>query len=90
MGLESARLLAGRGAHVVMACRDMEKGETARQAVEKEHSQGSLEVMRLDLSGLDSVRHFSNDCQLRHSVLDVLLNNADSDFFRNLEESQVQ
>lgn len=76
LGLESARMLAGRGAHVVMACRNTEKGDAARRAINKEHPQASLEVMTLDLSDLESVRQFSNAFQQCHKVLDVLLNNA--------------
>lgn len=76
LGLETARLLAGRGAQVVMACRNSEKGEAAREDIMAQHPDASLEIMELDLSDLGSVQRFSDEFHRRHKVLDVLVNNA--------------
>ncbi|MFC9932225.1 SDR family NAD(P)-dependent oxidoreductase, partial [Streptomyces sp. NPDC127190] len=68
LGLATATALAGAGAHVVLAVRDTKRGETAAQAVN-----GSVEVRRLDLADLASVREFAADW---HGDLDLLINNA--------------
>ncbi len=70
LGLVSARELARRGAHVVLACRDTAKGEEASRDFEG----GSHEVRRLDLADLDSVRVLAHDLDGR--PVDVLVNNA--------------
>jgi hypothetical protein len=76
LGLEAARMLAGHGAHVVMACRSEEKGRDALDLIRSDHPNASLELMSLDLASLDSVRRFAEDFRQRHDRLDVLINNA--------------
>lgn len=68
IGLEAAKLLAAKGAHVVMGCRSRERGEAARAMVG-----GSAEVRELDLSDLSSVATFARDLD---GSVDVLVNNA--------------
>ena len=67
LGLETARVLAGLGAHVVLAVRTPAKGEAAAAAMP-----GSVEVRRLDLTDLASVREFADGV----GPVDVLINNA--------------
>jgi NAD(P)-dependent dehydrogenase (short-subunit alcohol dehydrogenase family) len=55
VGLETARQLVQRGAHVVLAVRDTAKGEQARAEISNE-AQGAATVVELDLADLDSVR----------------------------------
>jgi len=69
IGLETARALADHGAHVVLACRDLGRGEQAR-----EHVGGSSEVRELDLADLSSVRSFA--APLQDWSIGVLVNNA--------------
>jgi NAD(P)-dependent dehydrogenase (short-subunit alcohol dehydrogenase family) len=76
LGLETARTLAGRGAHVVLACRSSEKAEAARRGILGSHPRASLEVMPLDLANLSSVRVFGATFTGGHDRLDVLCNNA--------------
>jgi NAD(P)-dependent dehydrogenase (short-subunit alcohol dehydrogenase family) len=59
IGLEAARDLVGRGAHVVLAVRDVAAGEKARAAVTGQGAKGSAEVRALDLADLDSVSAFA-------------------------------
>jgi NAD(P)-dependent dehydrogenase (short-subunit alcohol dehydrogenase family) len=59
VGLEAARDLAGRGGHVVLAVRDLDKGEQARAAITAAGAKGSAEVRHLDLADLDSVAAFA-------------------------------
>src|SRR4051794_35433874 len=71
LGLSTARELARAGAHVVLACRNLEKGESALQEV------GSgAELEQLDLASLDSVREFADRFRAAHDGLDLLINNA--------------
>ena len=67
IGLETARELARRGAHVVLAVRDTGKGDRAAAAIG-----GSVEVRALDLADLASVRAFAGDAP----APDLLINNA--------------
>ncbi|MES9521023.1 oxidoreductase [Streptomyces capoamus] len=68
IGLAAARALAGAGAHVVFAVRDLARGGAAAARVN-----GSTEVRRLDLADLDSVREFAAGWD---RPLDLLINNA--------------
>jgi NAD(P)-dependent dehydrogenase (short-subunit alcohol dehydrogenase family) len=74
LGAETARALAGRGAHVVIAARDREKAE--RVAAEIRGSGGSVEVLRLDLGSLPSVRAFADALRAKHAAIHILVNNA--------------
>jgi NAD(P)-dependent dehydrogenase (short-subunit alcohol dehydrogenase family) len=71
LGLSTARELARAGAHVVLACRNLEKGEAALQEV------GSgAELEQLDLASLESVKAFAERFLASHDGLDLLINNA--------------
>ncbi|MGW7365360.1 oxidoreductase [Streptomyces sp. NPDC054841] len=68
LGIATVEALAGAGAHVVLAVRDPQRGEAAAATV-----RGSVEVRRLDLADLASVREFAAGW---HGDLDLLVNNA--------------
>jgi NAD(P)-dependent dehydrogenase (short-subunit alcohol dehydrogenase family) len=80
IGLEAARDLVGRGGHVVLAVRDLEKGEQARAAITGEGAKGSAEVRHLDLADLDSVAGFakglSEQLEAEGRLLNALVCNA--------------
>jgi NAD(P)-dependent dehydrogenase (short-subunit alcohol dehydrogenase family) len=76
LGLGTARELARAGATVVMACRNMEKGAEAEEAIKREVSDASVELRALDLGSLDSVRDFAERFRSEHDSLDLLVNNA--------------
>jgi NAD(P)-dependent dehydrogenase (short-subunit alcohol dehydrogenase family) len=67
LGASAARELAGAGAHVVLACRNVDKAKAAADTMP-----GSVEIRQVDLSDLTSVRAFAADM----GPLDVLVNNA--------------
>ncbi|MFD3557437.1 oxidoreductase [Streptomyces goshikiensis] len=71
LGLETARVLARRGARVILACRDVERGIAAAARVG-----GRAEVVRLDLGSLASVREAAERVRDRVDRLDLLVNNA--------------
>ena len=68
IGLVAARAVARAGARVVLAVRDVARGEQAAATIE-----GTTEVRQLDLADLASVRAFADAWD---SDLDVLINNA--------------
>lgn len=76
LGLETAKVFASQGAQVILAVRDIDKGQTAREEIEKETPAAEIEVMKLDLADLDSVRTFSEQAISRLGPLNLLVNNA--------------
>jgi NAD(P)-dependent dehydrogenase (short-subunit alcohol dehydrogenase family) len=76
LGRASALALAGAGAKVVMACRDLVKAEEAADAVRGAHPGSCVETRRLDLADLASVFTFARDHRAQGDRLDILLNNA--------------
>jgi NAD(P)-dependent dehydrogenase (short-subunit alcohol dehydrogenase family) len=71
LGFETARLLAERGASVVLAVRDTEKGKRAAARMS-----GDVSVQELDLTSLESVRAAAADLRSAHPRIDLLINNA--------------
>ncbi|WP_134739283.1 oxidoreductase [Nocardioides sp. 503] len=67
IGFETAKALAERGAHVVLAVRDRARGEAAAGRI-----RGEVEVRLLDVADLSSVRAFAGEI----GDVDVLVNNA--------------
>ncbi|XP_026478050.1 retinol dehydrogenase 12-like [Ctenocephalides felis] len=76
IGKETARELAKRGAHVYMACRDMERCEKAREEIVLETKNKYVYCRKCDLSSLNSVREFSKVMHNERKHIDVLINNA--------------
>src|SRR3712207_1999224 len=75
LGLEVARELARRGAGVVLACRNVSKGEEALAQVRATASGPDPELARLDLADLNSVAEFAGT-QADGDGIDLLVNNA--------------
>jgi NAD(P)-dependent dehydrogenase (short-subunit alcohol dehydrogenase family) len=76
LGLVVARELAGNGALVVLACRNMEKGRAAHAEVAAAATGPEPELEELDLADLASVRSFAERFSQTHDGLDLLINNA--------------
>ena len=76
LGLEAARVLAGAGAHVVIAARDAVKAGQVIESVRQQHPGASLDFSRLDTSDLTSVRLFADRWRQRRLNVDMLLLNA--------------
>lgn len=75
-GKEAAKRLAGAGARVLLAARTPAKGELARDEILAAHPDARVEVRRLDLADLSSVREFTDGLAAEGAPLDLLLNNA--------------
>jgi len=76
IGFETARVLAARGAHVVLACRSADKARAALDVIRATQPEPRIEFLPLDLSDLDSVRAAAAQFAARHRALDILCNNA--------------
>ena len=76
LGLETARALAGAGAHVVMAARDQPKAATAEADIRSTYPDASLQVVAIDLASLASVAEAAGAIRRDHERIDVLVNNA--------------
>ncbi len=75
-GQEAARRLAEAGAHVIMAVRTVAKGDQARAGILARHPGASLEVRRVNLADLASVREFSDGLLDDATPVNLLVNNA--------------
>ncbi|XP_028064736.1 short-chain dehydrogenase TIC 32, chloroplastic-like [Camellia sinensis] len=76
IGAETARVLALRGAHVIMGVRNMGAGEEVKEAIANEVPAAKIDVMELDLSSIASVRKFALDFASLGIPLNLLINNA--------------
>ncbi len=77
LGVETARALAARGAHVIGAARDLRKAESAmEQAWESAKNGGGVELIALDLASLASVRACADKLVAAGKPLDLVINNA--------------
>jgi len=76
LGLETARELSRKSAHVVIACRDAAKAATALSEIRAGARGASIEAVNLDLASLASVRAFAEAFCANHHRLDALCNNA--------------
>ncbi|HEX6393738.1 MAG TPA: SDR family NAD(P)-dependent oxidoreductase [Acidimicrobiales bacterium] len=76
LGFETAQVLAWRGASVVLAVRDIEKGKRAAARIADTAPGSDVMVQPLDLTSLDSIRAAADELQAHHPRIDVLINNA--------------
>lgn len=76
LGFEASKIFASKGAFVIMACRNIEKAEDARNRIMIAHKDAKLVIMKLDLSSLNSIKEFVKSYKIRFNKLDILLNNA--------------
>ncbi len=76
LGLETARALAAKGAHVVMAVRNQQKAAAAVEEILASAPGASLELVPLDLASQASVRAAAGQITAAHPNIDLLINNA--------------
>ena len=75
LGFEVSKILAARGAHVILACRDAAKAEAAMDRIRADVSDAILSFQPLDLADLDQVKEAAA-AVLAGPRIDVLVNNA--------------
>jgi NAD(P)-dependent dehydrogenase (short-subunit alcohol dehydrogenase family) len=76
LGFEAARVLAQRGAAVVLACRDLAKAKDAVEQISAAAPGARLSTVRLNLGSLTSIREAAEELRAGHDRLDLLINNA--------------
>ncbi|MEH2434623.1 MAG: SDR family NAD(P)-dependent oxidoreductase [Nostoc sp.] len=76
IGYETARVLANKQASVVIAVRNLDKGNKALAKILQQNKDADVKVMELDLANLASVKNFAENFQKNYLRLDLLINNA--------------
>lgn len=76
LGYETTLALAAKNAEVIMACRNLEKGNAALTQIQNENPNAKLVLMQLDLGNLASVRSFADEVRSKYEYIDLLINNA--------------
>jgi NAD(P)-dependent dehydrogenase (short-subunit alcohol dehydrogenase family) len=76
LGEETARVLAERGAQVILTARNMPKGETMAEGIRGSTGNRNVEVEELELGSLKDIRAFAQRFLARHPTLHIMVNNA--------------
>jgi len=76
IGYGAAKDFVRNGARVIMAVRNEDKGKAARERILQENPQAAIDVMRIDLADLASIRSFADAIKGQLDSLDLLINNA--------------
>ena len=76
LGRQAATVLAGRGAHVVLACRNLDKAKRAAGQIAAASPGAQVSTVKLDLASQASVRAAAKEIRDRFPALDLLVNNA--------------
>lgn len=76
IGFTTAKQLAKQGASVTLACRNEAEGRARADEIRAEVPNADLEVRKLDLGDLSSVRSFVDGYLRDHDSLHLLINNA--------------
>jgi NAD(P)-dependent dehydrogenase (short-subunit alcohol dehydrogenase family) len=76
IGKQTALALSRMGAHVVLVCRNQQRGEVALREIQRESSSSQLALLIADISSRGSVRALASQIQQTYPRLDVLINNA--------------
>lgn len=76
IGKAAAIQLARLGAHVIMACRNLDRGQKALAEVRKASGSDTVELMQVDMASQKSIRAFAAQFNATHARLDVLIHNA--------------
>src|SRR6478609_4381215 len=76
LGYETAAALAAKGAHVVLAVRNLDKGKDAVDRILQATPDADVVLQELDLSSLASVREAAEQLKSEYPAIDLLINNA--------------
>lgn len=76
IGTETARVLAKRGARVILPARSIKAAEDTKARILSEFPDAEILVMALDLSSFNSVRKFVDEFEALDFPLNLLINNA--------------
>jgi NAD(P)-dependent dehydrogenase (short-subunit alcohol dehydrogenase family) len=76
LGFDTAAVLADKGAHVVLAVRNVDKGNDAVNRIKAKSPDAVVAVQELDLTSLESIRKAAEQLRADHPRIDLLINNA--------------
>jgi NAD(P)-dependent dehydrogenase (short-subunit alcohol dehydrogenase family) len=76
LGFETAAALAAKGAHVVLAVRNLDKGKDAIALITRRSPNVDVALQELDLTSLESIRAAAEQLRADHDRIDLLINNA--------------
>jgi len=76
VGFKEAETVIFLGADVIMACRNREKAEAARQSLLNEYPEASITLMELDLADFESIDNFTQNLRNFEKTIDLFVNNA--------------
>jgi NAD(P)-dependent dehydrogenase (short-subunit alcohol dehydrogenase family) len=76
LGYETAAALAARGASVVLAVRNLDKGKEAARRIEQSTLGAQVALQQLDLTSLDSINAAAGELRDQYDTIDLLINNA--------------
>ncbi len=76
IGFEMAMELVGKGAEVILACRQRTRAEEAKKRILQRHTEGRIHLVSLDLADLGSIEMAAAEVASLFPRLDVLINNA--------------
>ncbi|KJE96004.1 oxidoreductase [Capsaspora owczarzaki ATCC 30864] len=76
LGKEAARVLALKGAHIIIAIRNLEAGQKVAQEIQQSTGNTKIEAMLVDLTSLKSIKEFADAFIAKKLPLNLLINNA--------------
>ncbi len=76
IGRQAAEQIAGKGCHVILACRNGKRGEDALREIRESVPDASVELWVVDLGLRKSIINFAEEFSREHERLDVLIHNA--------------
>lgn len=76
IGFGAAKVLAAKGAHAVLAVRNVDKGNDAAARIKSDSPDATVTVQHLDLTSLDNIRAAADELRTKFDRIDLLINNA--------------
>ena len=76
IGFETSKVLASKGAKIIMAVRSIDRGVKAKEDILSVFPNSDIDVLKLDLMDSLSIKHFTDKYLTKYDKIDILLNNA--------------
>lgn len=76
IGFYTALFLSYKNAKIIMACRNLNKAQEAKEKILLENPCAQLEIYKLDVSSLESIQEFVKNIKKNYHSIDILINNA--------------
>ena len=76
IGYATAQKFIQSGHHVILACRNQDKAQQAKQQLLQQHAAAKVDILQIDLNSLSSVIHATEQLKQNYEKIDVLVNNA--------------